>query len=33
MPLDVGLAGYVATSGQRVQIEDAYTDERFNKKV
>ena len=30
IPLDQGIAGYVATTGQTLNIPDAYADERFN---
>lgn len=33
LPVGVGLAGYVAATGQTVNIEDAYADERFNPEV
>lgn len=33
MPKDKGIAGYVATTGKSVNIEDAYLDSRFNQKV
>ena len=32
-PADTGLAGYVAKTGESVNIADAYTDPRFNKDV
>jgi GAF domain-containing protein len=31
--MDQGLAGYVARTGESLNIEDAYDDERFNKEV
>eukprot|EP01063_Lacrimia_lanifica_P000974 TRINITY_DN1046_c0_g5_i3.p1 TRINITY_DN1046_c0_g5~~TRINITY_DN1046_c0_g5_i3.p1 ORF type:complete len:1125 (+),score=377.25 TRINITY_DN1046_c0_g5_i3:61-3435(+) len=33
IPIATGVAGAAATSGQIVNIKDAYSDERFNKKV
>ncbi|KAL2918075.1 3',5'-cyclic-nucleotide phosphodiesterase [Polyrhizophydium stewartii] len=33
VPLNKGIAGYVASSGQIVNLRDAYTDERFNPEV
>ena len=30
---DLGLAGHVATTGETVNIKDAYTDNRFNKEI
>jgi GAF domain-containing protein len=33
IPLSCGLAGYVARSGETVNIEDAYRDDRFNSQV
>lgn len=30
---DMGIAGYVATSGETVNIKNAYEDERFNKEI
>ncbi len=33
LPLGVGLAGHVATTGQIVKLADAYEDPRFNRKV
>lgn len=32
-PADKGLAGYVAKTGNTVNIKDAYNDERFNKEI
>lgn len=32
-PMGKGLAGHVATSGETVNIKNAYTDERFNKEI
>lgn len=32
MPMTAGLAGFVATTGQTVNIPDVYQDERFNQK-
>ena len=32
-PMDKGLAGHVAMSGETVNIKDAYSDERFNKEI
>ncbi len=32
-PADKGLAGYVAKTGNTVNIQDAYNDERFNKEI
>lgn len=32
-PMDKGLAGHVAMSGDMVNITDAYSDERFNKEI
>ena len=32
-PADKGLAGYVAQTGNTVNIEDAYNDDRFNKDI
>ena len=32
-PSNMGIAGYVATTGETVNIEDAYADERFNKEI
>lgn len=29
--MDRGIAGYVASTGQVLNIEDAYTDDRFNR--
>jgi adenylate cyclase len=31
MPIDVGIAGAVATSGEHIHIDDAYMDPRFNR--
>ena len=31
LPRDVGLVGYVAVTGKRLNIDDAYLDPRFNK--
>lgn len=31
--MDKGVAGYVATTGETVNIHDAYSDERFNRQV
>jgi adenylate cyclase len=33
IPIDKGIAGAVATSGETVNIPDAYSDDRFNKEV
>jgi len=33
IPMDKGIVGYVATTGNPVLIEDAYKDSRFNKAV
>lgn len=33
LPLSKGIAGYVASSGKIVKIDDAYTDPRFNREV
>ena len=33
IPINKGIAGYVATEGKAVNIPDAYDDERFNKEV
>jgi GAF domain-containing protein len=33
IPISCGLAGYVARSGETVNIEDAYRDDRFNSQV
>lgn len=33
MPSTAGLAGYVATSGETVNIADAYADPRFNQEI
>src|SRR5581483_8050134 len=33
IPLGAGIAGYVATTGETVNIADAYADERFNSAV
>lgn len=33
VPLDAGIVGHVATTGQPVRIEEAYLDHRFNKEV
>ena len=32
-PMNKGLAGHVATSGETVNIKDAYSDSRFNKEI
>ncbi len=32
-PLDMGLAGHVAKTGETVNIQNAYTDSRFNKEI
>ncbi len=32
-PIGVGIAGYVAESGDTLNIKDAYSDERFNKEI
>ena len=32
-PADKGLAGHVATTGETINIKDAYNDERFNKEI
>lgn len=32
-PIGVGIAGYVAESGNTLNIKDAYSDERFNKEI
>jgi adenylate cyclase len=32
-PMGAGIAGFVATSGQTVNIPDAYEDPRFNKEI
>ncbi|MBR2386020.1 GAF domain-containing protein, partial [bacterium] len=32
-PSNMGIAGYVATTGETVNIEDAYADDRFNKEI
>ncbi|KAJ3127000.1 cGMP-specific 3',5'-cyclic phosphodiesterase [Nowakowskiella sp. JEL0407] len=33
IPMSKGIAGYVATKGESVNVEDAYSDARFNKDV
>lgn len=33
IPVDVGIAGYVATTGECVNIPDAYSDSRFHKEI
>eukprot|EP00668_Euglena_longa_P002613 GGOE01003056.1.p1 GENE.GGOE01003056.1~~GGOE01003056.1.p1 ORF type:complete len:1034 (+),score=354.57 GGOE01003056.1:110-3211(+) len=33
MQMDTGIAGYVARTGEKVEIEDAYKDSRFNKTI
>ncbi|KAI8925946.1 hypothetical protein BC831DRAFT_400568 [Entophlyctis helioformis] len=33
VPLNKGIAGYVATTGKIVNLQDAYTDDRFNPEV
>ncbi len=33
IPIGTGIAGYVASSGQSVRIEDAYADPRFNREI
>ena len=30
-PMDKGIAGYVATTGETLNINDAYSDTRFNR--
>ena len=32
-PINKGVAGYVATTGETVNIKDAYKDQRFNREV
>lgn len=32
-PMDRGVAGFVATTGQTLNIQDAYKDDRFNREV
>lgn len=32
-PANVGLAGHVATTGETINIKDAYNDDRFNKEI
>ncbi len=33
VPIDAGVVGYAATTGEPVKIEEAYVDSRFNKEV
>ncbi|HET6565673.1 MAG TPA: GAF domain-containing protein, partial [Xanthomonadales bacterium] len=33
IPIDSGIAGAVATSGEAIRVDDAYADERFNPEV
>ena len=33
MPIDAGIAGHVVATGEIVNIDDAYNDERFNRDV